>query len=780
MKKAVIFIIALLFTAICAYETAVSAEKEGQSANRIVGKIVSVKDRNVNISAGRREGVKPKMLFDVYIPGRMVRVPLSKKEMLVREEKIGRIIITSVDETMSLGEFLDAANAQKLAIGLDVTNVPDSLAPEVNAPPVIKTVTFQRADEPLAKASVPCGTRVTVMLEIFDADDDFHFFDWTVSGGVLDAGRTTVPRNTWQAPMRPGTVILTVKVSDSSGGNAEKQVELASTGPENSRYPLAVTNLFGCGGGKYSRITDMAFDREGHILLLDGTNRQLAVMSESFAVITRSVQHTTDFNWSRAAVFGEMMYFLNTYDRKVYAFPYSEQSARDLFKDMKPRLSFGGAGASNGYFNDAVDLDVTPAGEVLVLDRGNPSVHKFSAEGAFLMSTGRKGNSAGEMARPEAFVQTDSGKLFVLDSVRRFVLVYIDMKFAYEFPLGDEKSINPADIAYNVKTSQVLVLDKLGKRAVSFSVEGKLMGEFCGKSGPELSRLAEPERIFTDYCGFAYVVESGGSIVLKYDRDGKFIGEMNKTDLSGVTRIAAGPEGELFLLDRGAYTVHVLDRDGWHSNSFGGYGAAGNKFKDPAAIGCDSEGKIYVLDVGALFVKKFDRQGNVLGAIGKDSGKLTCPIDMSVNGNRVVVLEDKTRSCVHVYDTQGVELDVLPKGEDVMYPFRVAVSPNGKVYVFDRTPQLYVFQSGTGASAKYKKNLDYVTGMAVDVREFLFAADSDRRVLTEIVPEYTGSVKHVCDKYFPAPVDVTTDHLGNVYVLDGSFKRIVKLSRQLK
>ncbi len=743
----------------------------GADNKRIIGKIIAVNDKFMTIDRGSRDGVIPKMLFDVYLPARIIHVPLSRKKMLVKEEKLGRLIVIDVEDGTSRGEFLDTRNVRKLKVGLDVSNVPEMLSENVNAPPVIKSFSADPS------GPVSCGIKVTVKLVVFDVDDDYHNFHWEVTGGALMSTATTVPVNTWQAPAGPGKHTLKVSVTDNSGGCVKGAITLTSAGVKQERYPLVVKDILGASSGRFSKVADMAFDRMGHIYILDGENREVVKLDESFAVLDHTTAWPSGAYFTRLAARSGKIYLLDKYYEKIRTYDFPDKVGKSVFQKAELLAAFGGRGASNGYFTDAVDLVVSSEGNILILDGANPSVHVYNPFGEFVASTGKKGAGKSCFSKPVAMAMDESGRLYVLDRTRKTVLVFKDLCFTYEFQVGGNGAGDPVDIAFNAASNQVLVLDAGQKQVLSFSPDGKTPGPVFGKTGPEIERLKLPERLFADYNGNVYVVESYGTALLRYGPDGSFTGRMGSVDFSGVTRIAAGPSGGIYLLDPSNYKVHILSADGWLTASFGGYGTGHNFFSDLRSIGSDDEGNIYMLDAGEACVKVFYPNGKFKSEIARVSGKLERPVDMSVYGGRVAVLESKQENCILVYDKDGTVLETLPESGKVSYPWRIAAGSDGRVFLFDETPFLQYFSAGTPPSQRMKKKLGFVSGMAVDARGFLFIADSYRGVITEIIPDAMGSVKHTNKMFFPEPLDVAADALGNVYVLDGSTKRVVKLGR---
>lgn len=77
---------------------------------------------------------------------------------------------------------------------------------------------------------------------------------------------------------------------------------------------------------------------------------------------------------------------------------------------------FGRRGAGPGQFNAPLDVALTPAGEILVLDALNYRVQVLDAEGRFVRSFGVQGDTPGHFARPRGLCVDGAGRILVTDA----------------------------------------------------------------------------------------------------------------------------------------------------------------------------------------------------------------------------------------------------------------------------------------------------------------------------------------------------------------------------
>ncbi|MGA2534178.1 MAG: 6-bladed beta-propeller [Candidatus Aminicenantales bacterium] len=71
-------------------------------------------------------------------------------------------------------------------------------------------------------------------------------------------------------------------------------------------------------------------------------------------------------------------------------------------------------------------------------------------------------------------------------------------------------------------------------------------------------------------------------------------------------------EGNMYVLDEGAYTVFSFDAQGRHVNSFGRKGQGPGEFRGPACLKIMSDGMIEIVDSASRKLLKFSRDGTLL------------------------------------------------------------------------------------------------------------------------------------------------------------------------
>ena len=168
------------------------------------------------------------------------------------------------------------------------------------------------------------------------------------------------------------------------------------------------------------------------------------------------------------------------------------------------RIEWGEAGSADGQFDGPAGVALEADGTLLVVDRGNGRVQRYTREGTFLGGWGREGSGQGEFGQPWG--------------------VAVDAK-------GD-----------------VYVADWGNDRVQKFSSDGTYLMSFGGDpdSGAELDH---PANVAVDSDGDVYVTDWGNRRVQIYEPDGEIItalhGDANELSKAGHHILNRDPESRL-------------------------------------------------------------------------------------------------------------------------------------------------------------------------------------------------------------------------------------------
>lgn len=216
-------------------------------------------------------------------------------------------------------------------------------------------------------------------------------------------------------------------------------------------------------------------------------------------------------------------------------------------------------------------------GLVYVVDSNNSTVIVFNiGRGSMFPIGAREPNT---LERPTAVSIDHEGKVYVLDSAARQVLVF-DALGLYQFTVGNPNDlVKPSGVAVSPDGQKIFVVDR-GTVGLS---DHKVIA--YSPSNVELFRIgprgAEPGRVDTP---LAATVSS---------------------------------DGTLYVLDSGNFRVQAFDINGNFKHTFGSVGNGFGQFSRPRSIATDPRGNIYVSDASFNNVQIFNPAGKLLMWLGK-------------------------------------------------------------------------------------------------------------------------------------------------------------------
>jgi hypothetical protein len=248
--------------------------------------------------------------------------------------------------------------------------------------------------------------------------------------------------------------------------------------------------------------------------------------------------------------------------------------------------------------------------------------------------------------------------------------------------------------------------------------------------------------------------------------------------------IAASADGSLYLADIYNFVIRKLTWTGsnWAAQTFAGSGQSGNNdatgsnasFLFPTGISLDAAGNVYVADPVSETIRKISPAAVVrtvagsIGSFGANDGtgstaRFGQPTDVAVDslGNLFVV--DKDYATIRM------------------------ITPAGVVSTFAGLPGNIGSDDGAGNDARFR----YPQGIAVDLNNNLYVADTDNGTIRKITP--SGVVTTIAgqppvgqdDRFadgtnntarFNQPRDLAVDNAGNIYVTDTDNNAIRKVT----
>lgn len=161
---------------------------------------------------------------------------------------------------------------------------------------------------------------------------------------------------------------------------------------------------------------------------------------------------------------------------------------------------------------------------ILVADKNNHRIQKFSINGQSLSIFGSRGSENGQFNEPTGISVSQDGIIFVADWKNYRIQVFnVDHTFAYKFGCKGS-DIGQFEDCYDIlvdKSSRVFVTDLTLNRIQVFTLLGEYISSIttCGHHAP----LKEPSCIATDNNGFLLVTERSAHRISVYDCNYQFV-----------------------------------------------------------------------------------------------------------------------------------------------------------------------------------------------------------------------------------------------------------------
>ena len=242
---------------------------------------------------------------------------------------------------------------------------------------------------------------------------------------------------------------------------------------------------------------------------------------------------------------------------------------------------------------------------------------------------------AGKLAQPLNISIDKQGNKYVTDPVRGQVVIY-DKNDAFLKAFGEPAAWKPVDAV--PLDDRLYVADmKNGLVAVLDMKTGDIVKKI-GRTGEPVEKLYLPTNLTFDRDGTLYVSDVGKFQVLKYDRDGHYLGSVGKLGTTAGTfarpkGVATDRDKNLYVVDASFDNVQIFNPDGNVLLWFGHFGKTGldpgNLFL-PAQVAIDYDNVSYFeryadpkfqIEYLVLVTSQFgDNMVNVFG-FGKEKGK---------------------------------------------------------------------------------------------------------------------------------------------------------------
>ncbi len=473
-----------------------------------------------------------------------------------------------------------------------------------------------------------------------------------------------------------------------------------------------------------------------------------------------------------------------------------------------------GGAATNASFSYPAGLCCPSIGYLLIADRLTSSVRMVQPNG--IITTLINSLFANPLSNPNNLAMDSSNNLFIADSSNNKIRKWNNISLTTIAGTGTSGFSGDGGLATNAKLKN--------PQGVAVDAVHNL---YIADSGNYRVRKVDTNNIITTVAGDGTNGFSG---------DG---GLATNASLSGSLNISVDSIGNLFIADSVNNRIRKVGTNGIIATVAGrnlndGDFAANATLNTPHGIAIDCIGNLYIADAYNNRIRKVDTNGIITTVVGSgiytwsgDGGAATNasmqnPFGVSLGSAGNLLIADTFNSCIRKVDTNGIISTLAGKGNsfpgdggaatnaELLQPYGVAgdaigncfiadtlvnrvrkVDTNGVITTMVNVNGFYPFGggfSGEGAAAT-SAALNYPSSVALDSVGNLFIADTHNLRIREVNTNgiintvagngaygYSGDGGISTNASFSAPVAVTVDSAGNIYIADLNNQRIRKVS----
>ena len=175
----------------------------------------------------------------------------------------------------------------------------------------------------------------------------------------------------------------------------------------------------------------------------------------------------------------------------------------------------GQPGEDACHFNQPTDVAIGLDGDIYVSDGyGNSRVVKFSKDGQFISTWGKKGKGEGEFNLPHAIVVDSKGRVYVADRSNKRIQVFTpDGGFIAEW-----KNVGTPYGFYMSPADEFYVTDGGGNRLLKMDIDGNILASM-GSAGNGPGQFKLPHEVYVAPNGDIFISEITNHRVQKFVRN---------------------------------------------------------------------------------------------------------------------------------------------------------------------------------------------------------------------------------------------------------------------
>ncbi|ADE10495.1 tetratricopeptide repeat protein [Sideroxydans lithotrophicus] len=430
----------------------------------------------------------------------------------------------------------------------------------------------------------------------------------------------------------------------------------------------------------------------------------------------------------------------------------------------------------------------------LYIARQDGSVDVMDKDGKSVMKLTAKSGDTDLIKRPEA-VAVASDTIYVVDSKTNQVVMYSLATGKYQGRFGS-KSGGTLDSDFALDEPQgiavhegvVYVADTGNERIQMFGINGVFLSTLALSATPSSAaekektyKLGEPTDIALDVEGRVYVRDADDRSIKVYGPNGLYLRSMPKTGKPVAMRVA---EDGIYVADETGSDILKYDFDGNLAYSFGSGGEGKAQFKSLSGLAVDKAQQVYVGDAKKSLVDAYVVEaGKPLPLLPRAAGRTSVKWLESIPAE-VEQLAWDGKETLYAISKDKKSLLVIRKGVvaseiklDNVQLSAVTVDKSGAIWVLDKKKYQGAKLDETGkvlmrfgSEGSGAGQFDNPSAIAVSASGMVFVADRSNHNV-QIFREdgvFLNALNGDNAKKLSAPVAMSFDQQGNLYILDAS------------